>query len=82
MSYELGDAVGHIKMDSSGVTEGFNAALSIIGQFLSSVQSLANSAQQAETSVNQCAMSMASSLQGTAGSITQAVHMCKLLLHG
>lgn len=73
MSYELGDAVGHIKMDSSGVTEGFNAALSIIGQFLSSVQSLANSVQQAETSVNQCAMSMANSLQGTAGSITQAV---------
>ena len=73
MSYELGDAVGHIKMDSSGVTEGFNAALSVIGQFMANMQSLSGSMQQAETAVNQFSQSMAGNLQNTAGSVTQAM---------
>lgn len=71
--YELGDAIGHIKMDSSGVTAGFSSALSIIGQFVSNIQTLSSEMQRAEADVNQCAQTMASSLQGTAGSVTQAM---------
>lgn len=71
--YELGDAIGHIKMDSSGVTDGFSSALSIIGQFVSNIQTLSSEMQRAEADVNQCAQTMASSLQGTAGSVTQAM---------
>lgn len=71
--YELGDAIGHIKMDSSGMTAGFSSALSIIGQFVSNIQTLSSEMQRAEADVNQCAQTMASSLQGTAGSVTQAM---------
>lgn len=73
MAYDLGNAVGHIKMDSSGLTEGFSAALGVIGQFIQSVHTLSASLTQAEGTLNSTAQTMAGSLQSTAAGVTQAM---------
>ena len=73
MAYDLGNAVGHIKMDSSGLTEGFSAALGVIGQFVQSVNTLSASLTQAESTLNSTAQTMTGSLQSTAAGVTQAM---------
>ena len=73
MAYDLGNAVGHIKMDSSGLTEGFSAALGVIEQFIQSVHTLSASLTQAEGTLNSTAQTMAGSLQSTAAGVTQAM---------
>lgn len=73
MAYDLGNAVGHIKMDSSGLTEGFSAALGVIEQFIQSVHTLSASLTQAEGALNSTAQTMAGSLQSTAAGVTQAM---------
>lgn len=73
MAYDLGNAVGHIKMDSSGVTEGFSTALGVIEQFVQSVHTLSASLTQAEGTLNSTAQTMAGSLQSTAAGVTQAM---------
>lgn len=73
MAYDLGNAVGHIKMDSSGLTEGFSAALGVIEQFIQSVHTLSASLTQAEGTLNSTAQTMAGNLQSTAAGVTQAM---------
>ena len=73
MAYDLGNAVGHIKMDSSGLTEGFSAALGVIGQFVQSVNTLSASLTQAESTLNSTAQTMSGNLQSTAAGVTQAM---------